>query len=137
MHECPEDREFFARLRAEASRAGAVKPDSSIDGDLLREHVQGETRRRFLGQSGYGLGMAALAGLLADDGFAAGPAKNAETKKESATTPDPLAPKPSHFPGKAKQCIFIFLEGAPSQLDMLRSEAEAQRTQWASHCRNR
>lgn len=118
MHECPEDREFFARLRAEASRAGAVKPDSSIDGDLLREHVQGETRRRFLGQAGYGLGMAALAGLLADDGFAAGPAKNADETKSAAVPPDPLAPKPSHFPGKAKQCIFIFLEGAPSQIDL-------------------
>ena len=31
---------------------------------------------------------------------------------------NPLAPKPSHFPGKAKSCIFIFLEGAPSHLDL-------------------
>ncbi|MCE9603373.1 MAG: DUF1501 domain-containing protein [Planctomycetia bacterium] len=114
MHECPEDREFFARLRA-----GAPRADRSLDGDLLRAHVQGESRRRFLGQSGYGLGMAALAGLMAGDGFTAGKslAKSPE-KGNAGAPPDPLAPKTSHFPAKAKQCIFIFLEGAPSQIDL-------------------
>jgi hypothetical protein len=29
-----------------------------------------------------------------------------------------LAAKPPHFPGKARNCIFIFLEGGPSQLDL-------------------
>ena len=31
---------------------------------------------------------------------------------------DPLAPRPPHFAPKAKNCIFIFLEGAPSQIDL-------------------
>ena len=44
--------------------------------------------------------------LLADDSAVAGEPTN------------PLAPKPSHFPGKAKSCIFIFLAGGPSQIDI-------------------
>src|SRR4029453_14293802 len=31
---------------------------------------------------------------------------------------NPLAPKPPHFAPKAKACIFIFLEGGPSQIDL-------------------
>ena len=31
---------------------------------------------------------------------------------------NPLAPRSSHFAPRAKACIFIFLEGAPSQLDL-------------------
>jgi len=31
---------------------------------------------------------------------------------------DPLAAKKAHFPGKAKNVIFLFMEGAPSQMDL-------------------
>jgi hypothetical protein len=31
---------------------------------------------------------------------------------------NPLAPKPPHFDAKAKSCIFIFMAGAPSQVDL-------------------
>ena len=65
------------------------------------------TRRQLLSSAGYGVGLAALRRLLVGDHvFAA----------ESAT--NPLAPRPPHFAPKAKSCIFIFLEGAPSQLDL-------------------
>ena len=30
---------------------------------------------------------------------------------------DPLAPKPPHFPAKAKRVIYLFLNGGPSQVD--------------------
>ena len=30
---------------------------------------------------------------------------------------DPLAPKPPHFPAKAKRVINLFLNGGPSQVD--------------------
>ena len=30
---------------------------------------------------------------------------------------DPLAPKPPHFPAKAKRVIFLFMHGGPSHLD--------------------
>ena len=36
-----------------------------------------------------------------------------------ADTPsnDPLAPKPPHFPGKAKSCILMYMSGGVSQVD--------------------
>ena len=30
----------------------------------------------------------------------------------------PLAPKPGHLPAKAKRCIFLFMTGGPSQMDL-------------------
>ena len=48
--------------------------------------------------------------LLRDDGLLA-----AEATQEPA---DPLAPRLAHFAPKAKACIYIYLEGAPSQIDL-------------------
>jgi len=67
------------------------------------------TRRHFFSDCGLGVGKMALAGLLARDTLAAeGP---------RAVT-GPLAPKPPHFPGKAKAVIQLFMAGAPSQLEL-------------------
>ena len=65
-------------------------------------------RREFFTTTANGLGMIALGSLLTDDQVLAAPAL--ET--------DPLLPRAPHFPAKAKNCIFIFMEGAPSQLDL-------------------
>ena len=68
-------------------------------------------RREFLNTTASGLGMAALGSLLTDDGL----------MQHSAAADDmvnPLAPKPSHFEARAKACIFIFMAGAPSHLDL-------------------
>lgn len=78
------------------------------DSPLLHALHTAQTRRRFLHSAGYGVGLAALSQLM-------GNAAPAGTDRESV---DPLSGKPAHVAGKAKQCIFIFLEGAPSQLDM-------------------
>ncbi len=67
-----------------------------------------QARRRFLTTSASGLGGLALASMMQEDGLFA-----AESKSKN-----PLAPKKSHFPGKAKSCIFIFLAGSPSQIDL-------------------
>ena len=67
------------------------------------------TRRHFFSECGLGVGKMALAGLLARDAIAAeGP---------RAVT-GPLAPKPPHFPAKAKAVIQLFMAGAPSQLEL-------------------
>ena len=67
------------------------------------------TRRHFFSDCGLGVGKMALAGLLARDAIAAeGP---------RAVT-GPLAPKPPHFPAKAKAVIQLFMAGAPSQLEL-------------------
>ena len=72
--------------------------------DFLRIH----TRRSFLRDVGAGLGTAALAHLLSAEG------RTAETGAQL----DPLAPKQPPFPGKARHVIFLFMAGAPSQLDL-------------------
>lgn len=56
-----------------------------------------QSRRDFLATSANGVGLLALASLFREDGLAAGP---------------------THFAPKAKNCICIYLEGAPSQIDL-------------------
>jgi len=69
------------------------------------------TRRHFFSQCGIGVGKIALAGLLADG--------LGRPARAGGTTPTgPLAPRPPHFPGKARAVIQLFMAGAPSQLDM-------------------
>lgn len=65
------------------------------------------TRREMLRRSGTGLGMLGLAGLLADAGLL-GTAHAAS---------NPLAPRATHFPARAKHVIHIYLNGGPSQVD--------------------
>src|SRR5262245_58089832 len=65
-------------------------------------------RRNFLATSASGIGLAALASLLREDGLLAAPAASA----------NPLAVRAPHFAPKAKACICFYLEGAPSQLDL-------------------
>lgn len=60
--------------------------------------LQHQTRRHFFSRCGVGLGSLALGSLMARD--------------------DALAPKKTHFPAKAKNVIFLFMAGGPSQLEM-------------------
>src|SRR5579864_5219421 len=64
------------------------------------------SRREMLLRCANGFGAVALAALLRDDGRAA-----------DATGKNPLAPKPPHFAAKAKNVIFLFMDGGPSQVD--------------------
>lgn len=61
-------------------------------------------RRGFLTSTASGLGAAALLSLLRDDGVLA--------------SEGPLAPRPPHFPPRARNCIFIFLAGGTSQVEL-------------------
>ena len=72
-------------------------------------HLATQTRRDFLATSSSGLGTLALASLLKQDGLLA---------DEAALPADPLATRRPHFAPKAERCIFIFLEGGPSQMDL-------------------
>lgn len=65
-------------------------------------------RRQFLYNSSCSVGTLALASMLQKDGLLAA----------DQSSVNPLAVKKTDFPGKAKNCIFIFLAGGPSQLDM-------------------
>jgi hypothetical protein len=70
------------------------------------------SRRLFLANSANGAGLLALASLFQQEGALAA------TPSRPAAAPDPLLPKPPHFAPKAKSCIFIYLEGGPSQIDL-------------------
>ncbi|MCA2963584.1 MAG: DUF1501 domain-containing protein [Acidobacteriaceae bacterium] len=61
-------------------------------------------RRELLGRLGSGFGLVALQHLLARDGYGA--------------AANPMAPKQPPLPAKAKRVIFLFMEGAPSQMDL-------------------
>jgi hypothetical protein len=75
-----------------------------------------QSRRRFFRDCAGGIGTIALAELLARDGRAAGlPEVN------------PLAPKKPHFAPKAKNVIFMFMEGGPSQMDLFDPKPELQK----------
>jgi hypothetical protein len=78
----------------------------------------GPDRRHFLTSAGYGLGLAALADLLVSDSSMALPGGPSSAQAAQAALSIPLVPKPSHFEPRAKSCIFIFLEGGPSQIDL-------------------
>src|ERR1043166_341214 len=78
--------------------------------ELQSEYAKLTTRRWFFRQCGVGLGSIALGSLLgAENVFGA-------TKKISAA--NPLAPRQPHFAPKAKRVIYLFMGGAPSQLDL-------------------
>ncbi|MFN3153115.1 DUF1501 domain-containing protein [Bremerella sp.] len=68
-------------------------------------HIEVPTsRREFLAKSGGGFGAMALAALMG--------------QSASAAPADPRAPKTTHFPAKAKNVIFLFMEGGPSHIDL-------------------
>jgi len=69
------------------------------------------TRRDFLGRCGIGLGMLGLANLLGQQ-FA-----NAAPTLDGIAANSPLAPRPAHFPSKARRVIHIFANGGPSHVD--------------------
>ncbi len=71
------------------------------------------SRREFLELAGSGFGMLAFQALLAGE------------TKPSAT--NPLAPKEPHFPAKAKNVIFLFMEGGPSHVDLCDPKPELMR----------
>jgi hypothetical protein len=62
-------------------------------------------RRDFLKKAGAGFGVLALADLL-----------SAER--------DPLAPRPPHYPAKAKSIVWLFMEGGPSGVDLFDPKPE-------------
>ncbi len=77
----------------------------------------GRSRREFLWQVGGGFAGLALVDLLTRDGFfdkSAGAGQRPGTAEPGAYL---LAPRRSHFAAKAKHAVFLFMNGAPSQVD--------------------
>src|SRR6476661_5245887 len=66
----------------------------------------GRSRRGFLWEAGGGFASLALVDLLSQQGFFGAAAQAADNDARR-----------SHFAAKAKHCIFLFMNGAPSQVD--------------------
>jgi hypothetical protein len=71
------------------------------------------TRREMLSRSASGFGALSLAALMADKAF--GGAGAAAPSPQAVA--GPLAPRPPHFAPKAKNVIFLYMDGGPSQVD--------------------
>jgi hypothetical protein len=65
------------------------------------------TRRYFFQSAGFGIGSLALASLFGKPALAADP-----------VAVNPMAARAAHFAPKAKRIIYLFMSGAPSQLDL-------------------
>ncbi len=78
------------------------------------------SRRQVLKSAGTGFGYLALAGLLGHESAGA-----ADASRQAA--PGPLAPKPPHFPARAKRIIFLFMQGATSQMDTWEYKPQLQK----------
>src|SRR6476620_10935752 len=77
-------------------------------------------RRQLLARVGGGAGLLALAALLADEGLLVGSADAADISTGGSAADlrlNPLAPRKSHFPTKAKNIIWLFMNGGPSHVD--------------------
>jgi hypothetical protein len=75
------------------------------------------SRREFLGRAGAGFGLMALADLLTGSAGAS----------EIVKAANPLAVKPPHYAAKAKSVIWLFMEGAPSAVDLFDPKPELDR----------
>ncbi len=71
------------------------------------------TRRHFFGKCSLGLGSLALAETMTPQVLRGGAGVN-----------NPLDPKPTHFPAKAKNVIYLFMAGGPSQLEMFENKPQ-------------
>ena len=83
----------------------------------FEDFVRIQSRRAFLRDCAGGLGMIAFSQLLALEGAA------------GQTRPglNPMSVKQPHFSPKAKNVIYLFMAGAPSQLDLYDAKPEMQR----------
>ncbi len=70
----------------------------------------GQTRRESIWNMGAGFAGTAMTGLLASDGFF-------NHLRAEELNSNPLAARDGHFVGRAKACIFLMMNGAPSQVD--------------------
>jgi len=75
---------------------------------MIPMNLRDLNRRHFFSRCSIGLGSLALGSLLKEQGLAV----------PEAMMKNPLEPKKTHFPAKAKSVIYLFMAGGPSQLDL-------------------
>ncbi len=79
-------------------------------------HLRNQTRRHFFADCGVGLGTMALASL----------GSSAQASPRTRDAGQTVLRRP-HFPARAKNVIFLFMAGGPSQLDLFDDKPELRR----------
>ena len=83
----------------------------------------GATRREFVWEMGAGFAGLALSSLLEGDGFYQKHAIGAAPSQPGSA----LSTRAGHFPAQAKSCIFLLMNGAPSQVDTFDYKPELEK----------
>lgn len=81
------------------------------------QYLDIHNRREFFRYCAGGIGTIALSQLLNLEGLSA----------LASEPPNPLAPRPPHYAPKAKNVIFLFMAGAPSQIDLVDPKPEMEK----------
>jgi len=68
------------------------------------------SRRQMLSRCANGFGAVALAALMGERAYGA-------SLVPDVASPDPMNPRPPHYPAKARSVIFLYMDGGPSQVD--------------------
>lgn len=84
------------------------------------DNLKNISRRHFLLESAAGIGAAALGTMF-------GSCQSPKQKSVFDQIVDPMAARPSHFPGRARRVIYLHMAGAPSQLELFDFKPELQK----------
>jgi len=76
--------------------------------EIQQEMLRLQTRRHFFQDCAFGVGKVALASMLAQSGMASAQPR----------VTNPFTPRRPHFPARAKNVIYMFMAGGPSQLEL-------------------
>ncbi|QGJ71351.1 Hypothetical protein PBC10988_30560 [Planctomycetales bacterium 10988] len=87
------------------------------------------TRRSFLYSLGASIGSVAFTAMMADQLLA-------ETSEKKQNSDGPLAAKPQQIPAKAKNCIFLMMEGGPSHIDTFDPKPKLEKLHLSEFVRN-
>ncbi len=101
---------------------------SSQNPALHRTYQPLNGRRDFLRRAGSGFGMLGLASLLDEAGLLTRGLHASPSDRLVDRSLAPLAPRPSHFPAKAKSVIWLFMNGGQSQVDTWDYKPELERS---------
>ena len=80
---------------------------------MNRDHLHLLSRRHFFKSTGLAAGRIALAGLMFPELL------RAATESKTSVPAHPPLPGLPHFKSKAKRLIYLFMNGGPSQMDLL------------------
>src|SRR4029453_18118663 len=87
----------------------------------LDDFTRTESRRRFLREWAGGIGTIALWHLLGLEG-------RTVSASDNSPRANPLEPRPPHFAPRARNVIFLFMAGGPSQVDLF--DPKPQMKKW-------